>query len=74
VVVHSFNSNTWGSRERQILEFEANMVYRVSSRTARTIERDPVSKTQNKTEQKKSRIHYHSPKGKKYEIWRRSLL
>jgi hypothetical protein len=34
-----------GGRGRQIFEFEASLVYRVSSRTARTIERSPVSKT-----------------------------
>jgi len=35
-------------RQRQIYsEFEASLVYRVSSRTARATERNPVSKTQN---------------------------
>jgi hypothetical protein len=32
---------------RQISEFEASLVYRVSSRTARAIQRNPVSKNQN---------------------------
>jgi hypothetical protein len=40
VVVHSFNP----SRGRRISEFEASLVYRVSSRTARAIQRNPVSK------------------------------
>jgi hypothetical protein len=40
----------WGGRGRQISEFEASLVYKVSSRTARTIQRNPVSKNQNKTE------------------------
>jgi hypothetical protein len=31
-------------RGRQIFEFEASLVYRVSSRTARAIQRNPVSK------------------------------
>jgi hypothetical protein len=31
-------------RQRQISEFEASLVYRVSSRTARAIQRNPVSK------------------------------
>jgi hypothetical protein len=35
-----------GGRGRQISEFEASLVYRVSSRTARTIQRNPVSKNQ----------------------------
>jgi hypothetical protein len=33
-----------GGRGRQISEFEASLVYKVSSRTARAIERNPVSK------------------------------
>jgi hypothetical protein len=33
-----------GGRGRQISEFEASLVYRVSSRTARDIQRNPVSK------------------------------
>jgi hypothetical protein len=43
-----------GGRGRQISEFEDSMVYRVSSRTARATQRNPVSKTkQNKTKQNK---------------------
>jgi hypothetical protein len=45
-----------GDRGRQISEFEASLVYRVSSRTARTTQRNPFSKKQNKTKQKNS-IH-----------------
>jgi hypothetical protein len=33
-------------RGRQISEFEASLVYRVSSRTARAIQRNPVLKNQ----------------------------
>jgi hypothetical protein len=40
-----------GGRSRQISEFKAGLVYRVSSRTARTAQKNPVSK--NKTKQKK---------------------
>jgi hypothetical protein len=50
-----------GGRARQISEFEASLVYRVSSRTARATQRNPVSKKQktkkikiNKNKQKKS--------------------
>jgi hypothetical protein len=39
-----------GGRGRQISEFEASLVYRVSSKTARAIQRNPVSK---KTKKKK---------------------
>jgi hypothetical protein len=37
-----------GGRGRQISEFEANLVYRVSSRTARATQRNHVSKNQKK--------------------------
>jgi hypothetical protein len=33
-----------GGRDRQISEFQASLVYRVNSRTARAIQRNPVSK------------------------------
>jgi len=45
-----------GGRGRQISEFEASLVYRVSSRPARATQRNPVSKnkkTKNKTKQNK---------------------
>jgi hypothetical protein len=42
-----------GGRSKGISEFEASLVHRVSSRTARVIQRNPVSKTkQNKTKTK----------------------
>jgi hypothetical protein len=34
----------WGGRGRQISEFEASLVYKVSSRTARATQRNHVSK------------------------------
>jgi hypothetical protein len=42
-----------GGRGRQTSEFEASLVYRVSSRTARATQRNPVSK--NQREKKKER-------------------
>jgi hypothetical protein len=43
-----------GGRGRWISEFEVSLVYRVSSRTARTAQRNPVSKNKqtNKQQQK----------------------
>ena len=38
-----------GGRGRQISEFKASLIYKVSSRTARAIKRNPVLKKQNKT-------------------------
>jgi hypothetical protein len=51
IVVHAFNPSTGRDRGRHISEFEASLVYKVSSRTARAIQRNPVSKKQ--TKQKK---------------------
>jgi hypothetical protein len=42
-----------GGRGRRISEFEASLVYKVSSRTARAIQRNPVSKDQKKKRRKK---------------------
>jgi hypothetical protein len=42
-----------GGRGRQISEFEASLVYKVSSRTARAIQRNPVSKTTTTTKKPK---------------------
>jgi hypothetical protein len=51
-----------GGRGRQISEFEASLVYEVSSRTARATQRNPAlkktQKTKNKTKQKKLRNTY----------------
>jgi hypothetical protein len=60
VVVHTFNPSTWeaeAGRGRQISEFQASLVYKVSSRTdTRAIQRNPVlkSRTKNKTKQNKT--------------------
>jgi hypothetical protein len=49
VMAHAFNPSTWeAERGRRISEFEASLVYKVSSRTARAIQRNPVLKKQNK--------------------------
>jgi hypothetical protein len=37
-----------GGRGRRISEFEASLVYKVSSRTARATQRNPVSKSKKK--------------------------
>jgi hypothetical protein len=42
-----------GGRSRQISDFEAGLVYKVSSRTARAMQRNPVSKNKNKNNNKK---------------------
>jgi hypothetical protein len=42
-----------GGRGRRISEFEARLVYKVSSRTARATQRNPPVSKQNKTKQNK---------------------
>jgi hypothetical protein len=44
-----------GDRARWISEFEASLVYRVSFRTSRAIQRNPVSKTKTKQKKKKKK-------------------
>ena len=55
VVAHTFNPSTLGGGGRQISEIEALLVYRVSSRTARAIQRQLVSKIKKKTKNKTNR-------------------
>ena len=43
-VVQTFNPSTWEAEARDLCEFEASLVYRESSRTARATQRNPVSK------------------------------
>jgi hypothetical protein len=51
-------------RGKQISEFEANLVYKVSSRTARATQRNPVSKNkkQKKQNKQKERIFILPPR------------
>jgi hypothetical protein len=44
-----------GGRGRRISEFEASLVYKVSSRTARAIQGNPVSKNQKEKKKKKEK-------------------
>jgi hypothetical protein len=44
-----------GGRGRQISEFEDNLVYKVSSRTVRATQRNPVSKKQKTKKQNKQK-------------------
>jgi hypothetical protein len=45
-----------GGRGRQISEFEASLVYSVSSRTARATQRNPALKNKNKNKNKTTTI------------------
>jgi hypothetical protein len=45
MVAHTFNPSTW---EAEISEFKASLVYRVSSRTARAVQGNPVSEKKKK--------------------------
>ena len=69
VVAHAFNPSTWEA-EAGGSEFEASLVYRVSSRTARVIQRNPVSKktktkTKKQTKQNKTKTKQNKTKQNK---------
>jgi hypothetical protein len=53
-----------GGRGRWISEFEASLVYRVSSRTARATRKNPVSKNQKKKFKNKNKKQNKSLKNK----------
>jgi hypothetical protein len=53
-----------GGRGRQISEFEPSLVYKVSSRTARATQRNPVSKKPKiKNKKRKIPLMYHTDSG-----------
>jgi hypothetical protein len=54
-----------GGRGRQISEFEASLIYRVSSRTSRATQRNPVSKNQRKRKEKKRKEKKRKEKKRK---------
>jgi hypothetical protein len=49
-----------GGRSKQISEFEASLVYKVSSRTVKATQRNPVSKNKNKTNKTKCSLQKHN--------------
>jgi len=50
-----------GGRGRQISEFKASLVYKVSSRTARATQRNPVSKKKKKKKKEEAEGKFISP-------------
>jgi hypothetical protein len=70
-----------GGRDRQISEFEASLVYKVSSRTAWAIQRNPVSNKQTNKQTKQqqktnnvNRVFMHKILNKKYVLKKRISL
>ena len=59
-----------GRQRQQISEFEASLVYRVSSRTTRAIQRNPVSKKKKK--QKKTKKKKKGKEKKRKFFWTHS--
>ena len=57
-----------------IPEFETSLVYRVSSRTARTTERNPVSKKQNKTKKQQNPLNFNIHLSLQREVWRGLMM
>jgi hypothetical protein len=62
-----------GGRGRRISEFEASLVYKVSSRTARAIQRNPVSKNWKKKKRKEKKRKGKKRKEKKRKEKKRKL-
>jgi hypothetical protein len=71
VVAHAFNPSNLGGRGRWISEYKASLVYRVSSRTARAIQRNPVSKQTNKQPPKPKNKHKQT--NKQNNVFKRTI-
>jgi hypothetical protein len=63
VVVHAFNPSTWEAEAGGFLS--SSLVYRVSSRTAETIQRNPVSKNKERKKGRKEGRKEGRKKGRK---------
>jgi hypothetical protein len=61
-----------GGRGRRISEFEASLVYRVSTRTARAIQRNPVS--EKKKKKRKTIFTFSNLRGKAKRWWPTPLI
>jgi hypothetical protein len=55
VVVHAFNPSTREAEAGRFSEFKASLVYKVSSKTARAVQRNPISKNQKRKRKKKKK-------------------
>ena len=53
-VGHAFNPSPWEAEAGGSYELEASLVYRVSSKTVRATQKNPVSKKPNQTKTKPS--------------------
>jgi hypothetical protein len=63
-----------GDRGRQISKFEASLVYRMSSRTARATQRNPVSKKIKKKQKQKQKTNKQTNKQKKLHPEKSAIL
>jgi hypothetical protein len=61
-----------GGRGRWISEFKASLVYRVSARTARDKQKNPVKKKKKKKRKEKKRKEKKKRKKEKEKKWTRS--
>jgi hypothetical protein len=62
-----------GGRGRRISEFEASLVYKVSSRTSRATQRNPVLKKKKTKKQKKKRKKKKERKMESHKQWKLQL-
>ena len=54
-MAHSFNPSTWEAEAVDLIEFEASLVYKLSSSTARATQRNLVSKKKKKSKMKQTK-------------------
>jgi hypothetical protein len=78
VVAHTFKPGTWEAEAGRFLNSRPSLVYRVSSRTARATQRNPVSKKpkirtkQNKKPNTKTKNKKQKTKNKKQKTIKQS--
>jgi hypothetical protein len=65
MVAYAFNPSTWEAEAGGFLSSRPSLVYKVSSRTARATQRNPVSKKNPKTKQNKQTKKPNTPPKRK---------
>jgi hypothetical protein len=66
VVAHGFNPQHSGGRGRRISEFKASLLYKVSSRTAMAVQRNPVLKNRKTKQQQRQKSNQMRWKGRSH--------
>ena len=79
MLAHTFNPKTQEAEPSNLCDFEASLVYRVSSRLVRSVlQRNSVQKTKTKTKNREKKsilylLYFQGGNGRKWENYQKSV-